>query len=218
MTSETKPEEAIEGGSDGPTNGEGTTRRCWCIHPGDHAQYWQSFKQLSHIGMSWGIKHDLRELNLSSQLDLREWLAKTQQLTTQRAAARASQLWSFLSEMQCGDLVCAAGQSQLLGWGEVVGEYEYVLDGQWPEHRRNVQWKSLDSKSAEHFSNEVRNRLTHPKSLVSLTKEQFMEIESLGEKRAWLFQANPKYYDIKTNLAITKMGDSERWVVQSYWK
>ncbi len=111
----------------GLTTGHGSARRYWSIHPGRAAEEWGSFQEQCLIGVSWGLKHDLREIAPSSQHALRDWLVETQGLDRATAAIRASQLWSFYYEMQPGDLVCATGQNQLLGLGEVVGDYEFAL-------------------------------------------------------------------------------------------
>ena len=56
-----------------------------------------------------------------------------------RVSHAAKQLWTFYHLMQPGDLVCAYGNSLILGWGRIIGAYDFEEDEAGYSHVRRVE-------------------------------------------------------------------------------
>ena len=72
----------------------------------------------------------------------------------------ADQLWGFWQEMAPGDFVCAYSASQVFGWGMITGDYRYEDDERGYQHRRAVDWRSVDMIPVDRLSAPLREKLT----------------------------------------------------------
>lgn len=195
-------------------SGTSQERRYWKISPGSRGSDWARFRDEGVIGIAFDAPWDLKELAPTNDEDI-DVVLRSRGATPHQAGTRSRQLWSFYGAMRPGDLVLAYGLAQVLGWGEVVGEYEYVDDGSWLLHRRAVRWRSTKPRSTVAFPTELRGKLERRATMVQLSQSEFEH--AVGpEPNVWLFQANPRNFDLARILAATRQGGEDRWAVMLY--
>ena len=123
----------------------GPLRRYWKVGATNEAfdeNEWPTMRRHGYVAIGWFDLGDLRP-HLDSA-DLREHL---QQLHAQSYpdAAQASrtraitQLMRFLRDIEIGDIVLAVNGMQVLGVGQVTGDYEFRAEASFP-HSRAVRW------------------------------------------------------------------------------
>ena len=147
--------------------------RIWKISPGEGAKYWSTFCDRSVIAVGFAVDLDISQY--SSKDELKDAVSEAEQVGLPGYAA--GQLWTFVREMRVGDTVVAYGNAQVLGIGEITGEYEYHADSQgFYAHRRAVRWDDLTVRPTADFSPELRTYLTTRVTILELTPDQLAEI------------------------------------------
>ncbi|MGA2531358.1 MAG: EVE domain-containing protein, partial [Acidimicrobiales bacterium] len=203
-------------------NSDGTPEkpiRYWRFYPGHRAQAWQYFSDSGIIGMgprpgSNDQEPDLRTMTASSFEDFRSDLLSVKKWDPQSPHPR--RLWHFLHDMAPGDKVVAYGQAQVLGLGEITGEYYYEEDEHGYPHRRSVQWTNTEPRSLRPLASGLQKKLMARTPIVSLASDEYAQIvELMGNQgqRTWIFQAKPEDYDLKQELR-RRIGDS--WDLRSF--
>ena len=157
-----------------PPNGK--PRHFWKIFPGRDGVAWDEFRNRGMVAMEWGGTRDLREEIPTTRTALKDRIGSSGALSPAQLGIAASQLWSFYREVAPGDLVCAYANGQILGWGTVIGEYDYEEDDLGFAHRRAVRWQSLAPVATTLLSPELRRKLQGRLTLIPLTEEDFQEI------------------------------------------
>jgi energy-coupling factor transporter ATP-binding protein EcfA2 len=158
----------------------------WKISPGKQAWAWEEFRQRSVIAIGWTqVAKDLRQIAPSSREDLQARLqGLDKELTGQALVHAARQLWIMYKELQPGDLICAYGQKQILGWGEIVGGYTFQSDDFRFRHRREVRWHSIESISIDRLSPELQKKIQMNWTIFPLTQNEFAEIQKVASASA----------------------------------
>lgn len=153
--------------------------RYWKISPGRSASFWDEFQSREIIAVDGSNIGDIHQLSPNSIAGLKEEIRKSNSKADGQSLGYATkQLWMFYHDMKPGDLVCAYGQKNVVGWGEITGDYEYQEDDLSYCHRRTVKWLSNDSISVDSLSPELKEKLQQVRTIVELTSEDFEEIKS----------------------------------------
>jgi MoxR-like ATPase len=189
----------------------------WKIAPGANAELWDTCLRNGHIMIGWDELGDISGLSIK-EFDKRyyEVLGRINDDSWTRYGAQ--QAWYF-SRMPVGSLIVAnKGTTEVVGIGRVKGPY-YFVPGEKYGHRLPVDW--FDTKPRK-VKKEGWKR-----TLVKLDKDEYEEILLAeapgpkpsppvpGVKNAWIFQANPRYYDIR---AAVESLEEINWGISYYRK
>ncbi|MGN7409821.1 AAA family ATPase [Sporosarcina sp. SAFN-010] len=103
--------------------------------------HWSSMKKHSYIGIGWP---DLGDLSTYPDLktirnDIETELKAHYNYDPNEASRKAGEIIRFLNHVQIGDIVVAVEEQQVLGIGQVAGDYEYHEDRPVP-HTKQVDW------------------------------------------------------------------------------
>lgn len=150
----------------------------WKVSPGKGASAWEEFEKREIIGVHFFDVGDIRLVSPSSIEELKEEIKKSTKATGQALTHATKQLWMFYNDMKIGDLVCAYGRKNIVGWGEIIGDYEYQEDDLIYCHRRKVKWLFNGSISIDSFSPELQEKLQQVKTIIELNDIEFEEIKS----------------------------------------
>lgn len=120
--------------------------RYWKIAPGEHAKYWDAWREGNYISIGWGAIGDV------SQMD-RPTFEKHKEEATHREkwekGTGPTQVWKFAKEIKIGDRVVAnRGFTEVVGIGTVIGPYYYVPNED-HGHRIPVEWNDLNPRKVE---------------------------------------------------------------------
>ncbi len=193
----------------------------WKIAPGEDAWQWEDCRDKGFIAMGW------EEIGDISRLSKSEFESKRIKLDSRYegwSKVGLEQLWKFAHIKEGDRIVANRGTTLVLGIGTVVGPYYFVHDEEFG-HRLPVKWDDL------------RPRLVKEpgwrRTLIELDLEKFErilnstfspqnELSKIDEpelsRSYWIFQSNPKYYDLEKDLeGITKEDlDNFSWTVNQY--
>ncbi|MGP4082722.1 AAA family ATPase [Pseudalkalibacillus sp. R45] len=114
----------------------------WVIAAGEGIMRWEDFHTNSHIAIGWKELGDLRQYE--SKADIMEALIEVYQFEG-KPHNDAHANYQFCYEMQVGDFVFVKrGNSQVIGYGKIVGEYKYD-DTIQSDYRstRQVEWSNV---------------------------------------------------------------------------
>ena len=153
-------------------------RRYWKISPGEGAHRWSMFRQEDVIAVNWTKAGDLGQLPQQSLEDFKKALGSIPAFAESGPngiASAAKQLWYFEHEMQIGDHVLAYGNSSVLGWAVVQGQYAYRQSYDEYPHQRAVAWQPFTTILTSTLSPDLANKLKHLTTLKELTQEEFEE-------------------------------------------
>jgi hypothetical protein len=155
-------------------------RRYWKISPGAGAKHWQHFRDQGLIAIGWDDQIDLRTLDTGTKEGFAKSLTAHPKKHPHDTPHATSQLWTFLKELSVGDLVCAYGNKEVLGWGTITGKYHFepLLD---MAHQRTVEWHSVVPMNTEKLSSALAKKLMQHKTLFELTKTEFEEFAGKQE-------------------------------------
>jgi len=193
----------------------------WKIAPGEDAWQWKDCRENGFIAVGWDEMGDVSRLSKS------EFESKRSKFDSRYEGwgkVGLEQLWKF-AHIKVGDRIVAnRGTTQVLGIGTVVGPYYFVHDEDFG-HRLPVKWDDL------------RPRLVREpgwrRTLIELDREKFERIkdnifsprieiskpdEPESSRSYWIFQSNPKYYDLEKDLegATEEYLDNFSWTVNQY--
>jgi hypothetical protein len=149
-------------------------RRYWKISLGIGGDHWPEARQLGWIGVNWSAP-DLRTLEAASPQELQQRL-NTIFPDQSFSHAAAKQLWVFLHEMAPGDRVCSYGSGQVLGWGEITGDYDFDEDANDFPHRRDAAWESTEPIHTSTLPAELADKLKQNTTIIELTEAEFGQI------------------------------------------
>jgi len=114
----------------------------WCISAGGGGRLWREFVDESVVGISWDYLGDLTEYR--SREEVQTEIAEHE--GRQNPSMDSLAVWQFVTDMKPGDVVIAKqGNSRLLGWGRITGEYTYEPSRVEYPHVRSVDWKTVGS-------------------------------------------------------------------------
>ena len=126
----------------------GQPHRYWRIGTtlGERDSRWDMMRTSNSVAIGWPDLGNLSHISYNRQSKelIREALRERYPSTPQDIGKKAQQIFNFVAVIGEGDLVLACQGMQVLGIGEVVGEYSYVDHPEMP-HRRPVRWLSLDN-------------------------------------------------------------------------
>ena len=156
----------------------------WKISPGDEAKFWGECVENNIIAIGWGsFLFELDEKEREKILSIakkEEFKQKIMELT-EISSIGAEQLWTFLREIDVGDVVLAnEGKKKIIGVGII--ESNYRLDDTLIEDYpliREVYWVLKDTKIS--VPEDLQNRFNV--TIVKLSKE---DIDRLGIKNILL--------------------------------
>ncbi len=188
----------------------------WKIAPGRDAWQWKDCRQNGFIAVGWDEMGDISRLSKPGfeSKGMRQNVSK----------GGLEQLWKFAHIKEGDRIVANRGTTQVLGIGTVVGPYYFVHDEDFGQ-RLPVKWDDLKPRLVK----EPGWRRT----LIELDREKFerilnstfspqIELSKLDEpelsRSYWIFQSNPKYYDLEKDLeGITEEDlDNFSWTVNQY--
>lgn len=130
----------------------GLPRRYWRIGTsiGNGPSLWPLFRKDGMAAIGWGELGDLSELGSSRSDKTRlaeRLMLEFGQSYKPTASRQAGEIISFRHKIEVGDIILAADGEDVLGLGEVTGEYEYVEDAlHGTRHRRQVNWSMLPER------------------------------------------------------------------------
>lgn len=125
----------------------GLSRNYWRIGTSaDDENYWEVMKQNRYVSIGWPNIGDLSVGNIQTKEAIGQLLMEKgyyQPTNKNMASRKAGEIFSFLQEIREGDIVVVQNGRNVLGIGEVVGEYIYEGSETFP-HYRPVEWKILE--------------------------------------------------------------------------
>jgi 5-methylcytosine-specific restriction protein B len=150
------------GGSVQPAN----ESRVWAYSPGPKAQFWEEFYRDEMMAIEWDKIGDLR--HYPDYESLTKKLIETYEMKTfPMNDARAC--FNFVHVMRPGDRVIAKrGRDEVVGYGIVIGDYEYRFERKNYRSVRRVRWERRGNWKCKplfavktltdftHYSDEVR--------------------------------------------------------------
>jgi hypothetical protein len=115
--------------------------KIWKIAPGELASSWDDALESNEIFVGWSDLGDLSQYDSRAELMV---AYKEVYKPEQEPIRNVFTLWSFLKDVQIGDIVIAnRGWKQLVGIGKIIGNYEYNPNKDYP-NRRKVEWVITD--------------------------------------------------------------------------
>jgi MoxR-like ATPase len=196
--------------------------RYWKIAPGEQAFNWDECRTNGFISMGW---EDFGDLSIMSREEFDKRAAeKAAEDSKGYSEGGTSQLWTFAHGIRQGDRVLAnKGLTRILGIGTVTGDYYFVPDVV-HGHRVPVDWD-------EFTPTEVPKQGWH-KTIVQMKKHDFDQLvggqnasqpggKSVGDlppegPSCWLFQANPKLFDLERKLQVEGADAVDAWKVAKF--
>lgn len=187
----------------------------WKVAPGEQAFNWDACLAGGFISMGWEKFGDIAELS-DEEFDARA--SELERLDSEYSKGGTPQLWTFATKIREGDWIIAnKGLTTVLGYGQVTGEY-YFEPGVVHGHRLPVSWAPFVPK-------EVGRQGWH-KTVVSMKQQQFQTLVdgSSPQPKApppppppgqsvWMFQANPKLFDLEHQLQVEGFDAIDAWKV-----
>jgi 5-methylcytosine-specific restriction enzyme B len=120
------------------TSPESPPRHYWTFSPGEDAENWEEFHQKGIMAIGWDDTQDLRQFK--SKDEVRQ---KLQELWPSDSSPTNNTLacWQFAHDIKIGDIIFAKqGQTKLLGYGVVEGDYQFDPARAYYKHVRKVEW------------------------------------------------------------------------------
>ena len=115
-----------------------STPHYWALSVGRDGEHWEEFYQNGIIAIGWEGTADLRQFKNKEELRAR-LLELFPSDSDKKNDVHAC--WQFVREIQKGDIIFAKqGQTRLLGYGVVEGDYEYDETRKYYKHVRRVKW------------------------------------------------------------------------------
>lgn len=118
--------------------GKKTNLRYWAISLGANSSQWENCLEQNIISIGWDWLGDLRQYRNKTEIKkkLQAYNGNDQNPKNDTLAN-----YQFLHEMQVGDLVIAKqGQSKILGYGEIISDYEFDDQSESFKSIRRVKW------------------------------------------------------------------------------
>ena len=181
----------------------------WTYAPGEQACMWETFYEKQIMGIGWPELGDLNQYKSKEELQ-----QKMAEVYEKDSSFKNSVLavWQFVNELKIGDIVYVKqGVSKILGYGEVVSEYEYneTYDKEYPNIRR-MNWKAKGSwEIDEKLAIKTLTDITGYQKLENLRFQLVDPPEPPTNCRYWWLNARPKIWSF-SSLAV---GDTQSYSI-----
>ena len=192
--------------------------RYWKIAPGKQAWNWEECQRQGKITLGWDKFGDLSEVTREDFDALAQKLENEDEKNYKTTATL--QAWTFANEIHPGDRIIAnKGTTKVLDVGTVDGPYSFLADAR-HGHHLPVVW---DNREPLEVSARGWRR-----TIVSLKKKKFEELvgpenqavksgaTTSDNSNAWLFQANPKIFNLERELKMLSNEALASWRVTRY--
>lgn len=186
------------------------------IAPGDKGRFWEDCLEGGYICVGWDAVGDLRRFDSKDEFNngFEEAYSEEYKSHTSQITIKAKELWTLM-ELEPGDMVVAnEGTSKVLGVGTVTeAGYDWRPDRAEYKHVVYVDW---DTSYAKQIPEQGRWAFVTVADVSDeLAKIILEETPAVGN--FWLFQANPKFYNLSEQLQSMKVGSIDNWTVTSSW-
>lgn len=127
---------------------KGLSRSYWRIGTRDgDSSYWNTMRIKQYVSIGWPAIGDLSEEDIQERNDIIELFKKTGYYTAENmkgtASRKAGEVLNFLNEIKEGDIILAQNGANVLGIGEVIGDYGYDSSEEFA-HYKPVNWKIME--------------------------------------------------------------------------
>lgn len=170
----------------------------WTYAPGEQACMWETFYEKGIMGIGWPELGNLTQYKSKEELQ-----QKMAEVYEKDSSFKNSVLavWQFANELKVGDIVYVKqGVSKILGYGEVVSDYEYneTYDKEYPNIRR-MNWKTKGSWDFdEKLAIKTLTDITGYKKLENLRFQLIDLPETPTDCQYWWLNANPKIWSFSS--------------------
>lgn len=113
-------------------------RQYWLVAPGEQARLWESWQDQEIAAIGPPTIGNLQTYN--SKEDIMGQLDRLS--TDQNNGLEGLMLWNISHQMKKGDIIFAKlGRSEIIGWGEITGDYSFAGDHEEYPHVVPVEWR-----------------------------------------------------------------------------
>lgn len=120
----------------------------WLYSPGENAERWEEFYDLSIMALGWDELGDLN--NYDSKKAIKERLQELENVNSSKQNDSTAN-FDFYQEVNLGDIVIVKkGRSKLLGYGVVMSDYYYDQERNNFKSCRKVDWKLKGNWKVDH--------------------------------------------------------------------
>lgn len=157
----------------------------WLYTPGSSAEKWEEFYKSGIMGLMWPVLGDYRKYKTKDQVR-----SKLQSLYSDDSSHKnqVHAIWQFAHELKPGDIVFAKrGNSQILGRGIVLSDYEYDDSLADYPNIRKIEWTHKGSwKYEANFATKVLTDVTawpdFVEQIESMVLENKPDMEEVTER------------------------------------
>ena len=124
---------------------KGMGRNYWRVGTSDdQTNYWDIMQANQYISIGWSEIGDLSEQEVQNKKDVIQLLNNQGYYSDDKkvGSRKAGEIFNFYNDIQEGDIILAQDGSEILGIGEVIGDYGYD-SSQAFSHYKPVQWKLI---------------------------------------------------------------------------
>jgi len=172
---------------------KGLGRNYWRVGTSDgQTNFWDIMQANQYISIGWSEIGDLSEQEVQNKKDVIQLLDNEGYYSDDKkvGSRKAGEIFNFYTDIQEGDIILAQDGSEILGIGEVIGDYAYDTL-QTFSHYKPVQWKliSPSMRNSEGLRTTVY-RLSQPDvihQIDNLLKEYKKEQKMANELNQILF-------------------------------
>jgi 5-methylcytosine-specific restriction protein B len=118
--------------------------------------YWEEMYEGNYVSIGWSKIGDLSSKDIKDKNDIISLLNATDYAFKNNStkSRKAGEIFNFYDAIKIGDIVLAQDGDTILGIGEVIEDYEFEANQDFP-HSRNVKWIVPNLKNF--YSSEGRN-------------------------------------------------------------
>ena len=115
--------------------------------------YWDVMLKNKYVSMGWSELGDLSQRKIKNRNDIAEIFKSLNEYSDNKGllTRKSGEVFNFYNEMKSGDIVLAQDGSTVLAIGEIIDDYGYDKEADFP-HYRPVEWLVIDPKD---FLNET---------------------------------------------------------------
>ena len=124
---------------------KGLGRNYWRVGTSDgQTNFWDIMQANQYISIGWSEIGDLSEQEVQNKKDVIQLLDNQGYYSDDKkvGSRKAGEIFNFYNDIQEGDIILAQDGSEILGIGEVIGDYGYD-SLQTFSHYKPVQWKLI---------------------------------------------------------------------------
>jgi hypothetical protein len=187
------------------------------IAPGGKARFWDECLAGGYICVGWDKVGNLRRFATKEEFRaaFAEQYGAEYKDHGSQISKKANEVWKLM-ELKPGDLIVAnEGISKVLGVGRVREPvYEWREERSEFKHIVHVEWDTSYAKTIP----EQKDWAFATVADVPTDLAQVILSKRPEQSNIWLFQSNPRFFDLVGELKKMKVGDADNWMVTSYWK